>query len=311
MTQLDRVSVLAVVPRRPARAPVRRSLLHGVSISAMVMAAAAAPPARAAAPYRSLSQALATAASAAVRAAATAGGAVAARQAGLGAQNLAIAAARFQSLNQALAGQTWNGGPVPDGVGPGGLQQAPGVAGSANSSLWSGASTTLTQTLASGITDVTVKQTQGTAALTWQSFNVGAKTKLIFDQSAGGARAGSWIVINSLTDGNLNPTTILGEISAPGKVFVLNRNGILFGAGSRVDVGSLVAATADIAQAQLTKDANGLINGFNLYGSASGTSTSSTFSPTFTNAPDTGSVVVQPAPRSKRRIRVAPLAAAT
>jgi len=293
VTQTNRVSALAVVPRRPNRPPLRRALLHSVSVSAMIVAASVAPSARAAT-YRSLGQALASAASAAVRAASNAGGAVAANQAGLGAQNFANAAARFQSLNQALADQTWTGAPVPDGVSPGGLQQAAGVAGGTNSSLWSGASTTLGQTLSNGITDVTVTQTQSVAALTWQTFNIGAHTKLVFNQSSSGTPQSSWIAINTVEDPSENPSTILGEISAPGKVFILNPNGILFGAGSVVDVGSLVAATAQIAQAQLTKSTSGLITGFNLYGSANGTSTSNSFSPTFDMAPDTGSVVVQP-----------------
>ena len=94
-------------------------------------------------------------------------------------------------------------------------------------------------------------------------------------------------MINKVDDPSANPTTILGEISAPGKVFILNPNGILFGAGSQLNVGSLVASTAHIAQAQLTTDANGLINGFSLYGTVS---TTGTITPTFIDASSTGSI---------------------
>jgi filamentous hemagglutinin family protein len=275
----------------PAHRPVRRALLHSVSATALAIAAPCRPAA--AAPFRSLNQALAAHPSAAVAAAQSGGGATAAQAAGLGAQNLARATARFRSLNAALAQSAYSGPAVPDGVAPGGLQQGAGVVASgANSPLWSGASTTLGTRTVNGVHDVTVTQTSGVAALTWKTFNVGARTKLIFNQSAGGTLANTWVAINAIQDPNANPSRILGDISAPGKVYILNRNGILFGAGTQVNVGALIAATADIAAAQFTRDTNGQIASFSLYGSASGTTTTSTFTPTFVNAPaDTGITV--------------------
>jgi filamentous hemagglutinin family protein len=264
-------------------------LLQSVSVSALVVAASARPAE--AAPFRSLSQALASHPSAAVTAAQTAGGATAAKAAGLGAQNLANAAARYRSLNDALSGATYSGPAVADGVAPGGLQQAVGA--SSGGTIWSGANTTLGTQTVNGVHDVTVTQTSSVASLAWSSFNVGAKTKLIFNQSAGGTLANTWIAINSVQSPTLNPSIILGEISAPGKVYILNPNGVLFGAGSQVNVGSLIAAAADIAQAQFTRDTNGVIQSFSLYGSATGTLATSTFTPTFVDASGTGSVVVQ------------------
>jgi len=270
----------------------RLSLLHGVSLSALL--AATSPAHAGAGGYKSLSQALASHPSAAMVAAATAGGASAAQQAGLGAQNFAAAAQRFRSLSDALSGGTYTGAPVANGVAPGGLQQADGVAGSNNSTLWSGASTTLTQSVANGTTTVTVDQTGSVAALTWKSFNIGAHTKLVFDQSAGGTLASSWVAINSVQNPDDAPSTILGDISAPGKVYILNPNGILFGAGSQVNVGGLVATTADIAQAQFTTSTAGLITGFSLYGSTTGTTVTSSFLPTFEAAPNGATVAVAP-----------------
>ncbi|HTZ72218.1 MAG TPA: filamentous hemagglutinin family protein [Acetobacteraceae bacterium] len=264
-----------------------------MSASALLVAVAA--PAHAGGPaFKSLHEALASHPAPGVVAAATAGGAIAAQQAGLGAANFAKAAARFTSLQQALSAHTYTGTPVPDGIATGGLQQADGVAGSNGGTLWYGASTSLTQSVSNGITSVTVDQTKPVAALTWKSFNVGAHTKLVFDQSAGGTAQSSWIAINSVTDPAANPSAILGEISAPGKVYILNPNGILFGAGSTVNVGALVATTANIAQAQFTKDTNGFITGFSLYGSATGTTSADSFTPTFENAPANSSVIVEP-----------------
>ncbi len=270
----------------------RPTLLRGVSLTALLMATS--PAHAGGGGYKSLSQALASHPSAAVSAAATAGGAAAAQQAGLGAQNFAAAAQRFRSLSDALSGNTYILAPVANGVAPGGLQQADGVAGSNTSTLWSGASTNLTQSVANGTTTVTVDQTGSVAALTWKSFNVGAHTKLVFDQSAGGTLASSWVAINSVQNPDDTPSTILGDISAPGKVYILNPNGILFGAGSQVNVGSLIATTADIAQAQFTTSTAGLITGFSLYGSTTGTTVTSSFLPTFDAAPNNAAVDVAP-----------------
>jgi len=292
----------AALPRTAPR-PLRPMLLRGVSLSALVVAGAVTPARAGGGNFKTLSQALASHPTASVAAAATAGGATAARQAGLGAQNFANAAARFRTLQQALAAQNYGGPPIPNGVQPGGLQQADGVAGSNNSTLWSGASTTLTQSASGGTTTVTVDQTGSVAALTWKSFNVGAQTKLVFDQSAGGTLASSWVAINSVQDPSAVPSTILGDISAPGKVYILDANGILFGAGSQINVGGLIATTANIAQAQLTVGTNGLISGFSLYGSATGTATTDSFTPTFESAPagalievQSGAVISTPVP---------------
>jgi filamentous hemagglutinin family protein len=266
-------------------------LLNSVSATALLASAGAALPNHAqAGSFRSLGQALTSGAGATAAARANSAAAKATMQAGLGAQNVANAAARFRSLAQALAGMNYTGPAIPDGIATGGLQQAPAVAGSNGTTLWSGASSNLAQSVSNGITDVTVTQTGAVASLNWQTFNVGAKTKLIFNQSAGGSLASTWVAINKVDDPSENPSTILGSISAPGKIFILNPNGILFGAGSQLNVGSLIAATGTIAQAQLTQDTNGLVNGFNLYGTANGTS----FTNTFENASATGSIVVQP-----------------
>lgn len=266
----------------------RHTLLRGVSLTALL---AAAPQAHAGGGFRSLTQALALQSNTALAAAAAGGGVVAARTASLGAQNLqkaAAALAHFRSLAEALGGGT-SGAQVTDGISPGGLQPAAG-AGS-NPALWVGANlpTAARDPAQSGVTDVTVTQTKPVAALTWQNFSVGAHTKLVFDQSAGGTQKSSWLVINTLASASTSPSVILGEITAPGKVYVINRNGVVFGAGSVTDVGALAAATANIAQSQFGTDASGNLT-FNLYGSVSGT----TYTPTFTGGLPGAAVTVAP-----------------
>ena len=250
----------------------RRSLLQGVSLTALLLTSGEAT---AAAPFRSLNQALSAAKTAIAAAAGTTpqAGISAARTAQLGAQNLAAAATRFRSLADSLAAVSAQNAPVPNGLAPGGLQFLSGTGASAPAQ-------------AVGTYNVTVTQTQQLAQLSWQTFNIGAHTKLTFNQSAGGTLASSWVVINTISDPAENPSTILGAISAPGKVYVLNRNGIIFGAGSTINVGGLVAATADIAQSQFSTDANGQAQ-FTLYGAQNG----STYLPTFVNGGTAGITV--------------------
>ena len=94
-------------------------------------------------------------------------------------------------------------------------------------------------------TTVTVTQTVPTALLTWQTFNIGKNTTLDFDQSAGGANVADWVAINKVA-ANIAPSQILGSIQAPGQVYVINQNGIIFGGSSQVNAGALVASSLPI-----------------------------------------------------------------
>ena len=125
---------------------------------------------------------------------------------------------------------------VPDGLAAGGLQRATGV-----NARWTGA-------LApeqSGNT-VNIQQTDAQAVLHWEKFNVGRNTTLNFDQSAGKTDAGKWIAFNKVFDPSGQPSQILGSIKAQGQVYVINQNGIIFGAGSQVNTRTFVASSLPI-----------------------------------------------------------------
>jgi filamentous hemagglutinin family protein len=92
---------------------------------------------------------------------------------------------------------------------------------------------------------VTITQNQQSAYLYWSSFNVGAQTTLNFNQSGNLGTPGTWIAFNKVM-GSSDPSHIFGQINSPGQVYILNQNGILFHAGSDVNVQSLVAATLPI-----------------------------------------------------------------
>jgi filamentous hemagglutinin family protein len=174
---------------------------------------------------------------------------------------------------------------VPNGLVSGGLQVDPRALVDP-ATFWQGADMP-TQNVAGGQTTVTVQQTQAQAVLNWQTFNIGASTALNFDQSAGGGSASTWSVLNRVNDPAAQPSTILGAITAPGQVLVLNRNGIIFGAGSQINVNTLIASTADIADTQYL-GAQGIYGA--IISSAIGT-TPEVVASTFTGA--SGDVIVQ------------------
>ncbi|HEY6643209.1 YDG domain-containing protein [Povalibacter sp.] len=86
----------------------------------------------------------------------------------------------------------------------------------------------------------TIQQSTQNAALTWQSFDVGVNESVRFVQPDSNS-----VALNRVLGSD--PSSILGSLSANGKVFLVNPNGILFGTGAQVNVGALVASTRDIA----------------------------------------------------------------
>ena len=110
---------------------------------------------------------------------------------------------------------------------------------------WSNISA-LSQSTGNGATTVTITQDAQQALLNWTTFNVGKNTILDFDQSAGGTSVGDWVAINRILDPSLAPSQILGSIEAPGQVYVINQNGIVFNGSSQINTHALVASTLPI-----------------------------------------------------------------
>ncbi|WBX84472.1 YDG domain-containing protein [Sphingosinicella microcystinivorans] len=86
---------------------------------------------------------------------------------------------------------------------------------------------------------VTVTQTSDRAILDWNSFSIGAGESARFIQPGSTS-----VAVNRVT--GADPSSILGSLTANGRVVLINRNGIAFGKDATVDVGGLVATTADI-----------------------------------------------------------------
>ncbi|WP_155642099.1 filamentous hemagglutinin N-terminal domain-containing protein, partial [Burkholderia cepacia] len=74
----------------------------------------------------------------------------------------------------------------------------------------------------------------------WQDFSVAGGERVSFKQPDVKS-----IALNRVI--GTNGSQIHGQIDANGKVFVVNPNGVVFGAGAQVNVGGLVASTKDIS----------------------------------------------------------------
>ncbi|WNL44455.1 filamentous hemagglutinin family protein [Dyella sp. BiH032] len=149
---------------------------------------------------------------------------------------------------------------VPDGIAAGGLQVSADAV--RNPALWQNANAPV-QTVAAGKTTVEVKQTASKAILTWDSFNVGRNTTLYFNQRGGNQSSGGndWIALNRIQDPSGKPSQILGQIKAEGSVYLLNRNGILFGAGSQVNTHALLASSLNLFSGDVATSNARFLNG--------------------------------------------------
>ncbi len=92
-----------------------------------------------------------------------------------------------------------------------------------------------------GTATVTVNQQTNSAIINWNTFNIGAgeKTNIAMPSS-------SSVELDRVT-GGLGPSQILGSLWSNGRVFLVNPDGILFGPGAKIDTGSFLATTHDIA----------------------------------------------------------------
>src|SRR5689334_17736864 len=95
-------------------------------------------------------------------------------------------------------------------------------------------------TITSSPGNTTIHQSSQNAALTWQSFDIGAGESVQFVQPNGQS-----VALNRVL--GPDPSNILGNLSSNGKVFLLNPNGVLFGKSAQVSVGGLVASTASMS----------------------------------------------------------------
>jgi len=76
--------------------------------------------------------------------------------------------------------------------------------------------------------------------INWQGFSIGVNELTRFVQQSGGSA-----VLNRVI--GQDPSAILGALQSNGRVFLINPNGIIFGAGARIDVNGLIASTLNLS----------------------------------------------------------------
>ena len=86
---------------------------------------------------------------------------------------------------------------------------------------------------------LTIQQATDKAILNWNSFSIAANEAVHFVQPSI-----SSIALNRVI--GVDPSVILGQLQSNGRIFLINPNGILFGAGAQINVGGLLATTLQI-----------------------------------------------------------------
>jgi len=95
-------------------------------------------------------------------------------------------------------------------------------------------------TIAPNGTRLDVIQSSQRAVIDWRGFSIGTGGHVNFKQPSTASAT-----LNRVTGPEMS--AILGRLTANGTVFLVNPNGILIGPGAKIDVGGLVAATANIS----------------------------------------------------------------
>lgn len=90
-----------------------------------------------------------------------------------------------------------------------------------------------------------IDQYDSRVIINWDSFNVGADYSVLFNQPKGGS------AYNRIWD--LNPTVIMGKISANGEVILENTHGVIFGPTARVQTGRFVTTALKMTEEAITK----------------------------------------------------------
>ena len=90
---------------------------------------------------------------------------------------------------------------------------------------------------------MTLTQSTNRAVINWNTFNIGKKATVSFNQTQGNQS----ITVNRVLNAQNDPSQIYGQLKANGRVMILDKNGVLFGSTAKIDVGGLIASTGNLA----------------------------------------------------------------
>ena len=88
---------------------------------------------------------------------------------------------------------------------------------------------------------LTIEQLMEKTIFQWESFDIGEGYTVEFLQPSS-----SSIALNRVVGDAARPSSILGNLTANGSVYLINQNGILFGENSQINIGSFVGSTLDM-----------------------------------------------------------------
>jgi filamentous hemagglutinin family protein len=96
--------------------------------------------------------------------------------------------------------------------------------------------------IASNAATMNINQASSKSIINWSTYNIGSAATVNYNFAQSGSSSLNRVLSN-------NPSEIYGRLNANGKVILVNPNGIVFGSGSSVNVGSIVATTMNIKDA--------------------------------------------------------------
>jgi len=102
-----------------------------------------------------------------------------------------------------------------------------------------------TGSIAHNGTDMSITQNSLDLDIDWNSFSIGAQNTVTFKQPSATSTA-----LNRVT--GTQTSAIHGKMTANGRVVLINPNGVMFGAGAQVNVGSLVTSTLGLSKSGST-----------------------------------------------------------
>ena len=101
--------------------------------------------------------------------------------------------------------------------------------------------------------EMTIKQQSGsnTNIVNWDSFNIGQNSKVFVSQPSSAS-----VLLNNIIGGSSNPTYINGvlkslEGTTPGRVYIYDPAGIVFGSNSSINLNSLIASSLKFDEARI------------------------------------------------------------
>jgi filamentous hemagglutinin family protein len=116
------------------------------------------------------------------------------------------------------------------------LLAVPAMAGPNGGTVVGGSATIQGQ----GSAAVTINQASQNAIINWQTFNIGQGETTTFNQPNSASTALNRVI------GGQGPSFLDGTLTANGRVFIVNGDGILFGAHSSINTAGFLATTNDI-----------------------------------------------------------------